>query len=68
MHISDSLFPVQKKGSTGSLTAPEPYRDLRSPSNANSNIVQYGMWTKLIHLWGNKLSPQEIYAKVRHFL
>ncbi|RFU27523.1 hypothetical protein B7463_g8804, partial [Scytalidium lignicola] len=27
----------------------------------------YGMWSKLLHLWGDKLSPQEIYQKVRWF-
>ena len=27
----------------------------------------YGMWSKLLHLWSDKLSPQEIYSKVRWF-
>jgi hypothetical protein len=28
----------------------------------------YGMWSKLLHQWGDKLSPQEIFSKVRWFL
>ncbi|MCJ1289338.1 glutamine-dependent NAD(+) synthetase [Xylographa carneopallida] len=27
----------------------------------------YGMWRKLLHEWGNMLSPQEIYEKTRSF-
>ncbi|OBT94324.2 glutamine-dependent NAD(+) synthetase [Pseudogymnoascus verrucosus] len=27
----------------------------------------YGMWEKLLHVWGDKLSPQQIYEKVRFF-
>jgi NAD+ synthase (glutamine-hydrolysing) len=27
----------------------------------------YGMWSKLLHQWGDRLSPQEIYTKVRWF-
>ncbi|QSZ36450.1 hypothetical protein DSL72_006329 [Monilinia vaccinii-corymbosi] len=27
----------------------------------------YGMWTKLLHEWGNVLSPREIYEKTRWF-
>ncbi|ELR08005.1 glutamine-dependent NAD(+) synthetase [Pseudogymnoascus destructans] len=27
----------------------------------------YGMWSKLLHQWSNKLSPQKIYTKVRWF-
>ncbi|RDW87313.1 glutamine-dependent NAD(+) synthetase-like protein [Coleophoma crateriformis] len=27
----------------------------------------YGMWSKLIHVWGDKLSPQQVYEKVRWF-
>ena len=27
----------------------------------------YGMWSKLLHLWGDKMSPQQIYEKVRSF-
>ncbi|OBT51870.1 hypothetical protein VE04_06820 [Pseudogymnoascus sp. 24MN13] len=27
----------------------------------------YGMWSKLVHQWSDKLSPQEIYTKVRWF-
>ena len=25
------------------------------------------MYEKLLHVWGNELSPREIYEKVRHF-
>ena len=28
----------------------------------------YGMWSKLLHLWGDKMSPQQVYEKVRFFL
>ncbi|KAK0117771.1 glutamine-dependent NAD(+) synthetase [Cadophora gregata] len=32
-----------------------------------NKLGPYGMWEKLLHLWGNKLSPQQIYEKVRFF-
>ncbi|CAL3964520.1 unnamed protein product [Diplocarpon coronariae] len=32
-----------------------------------SKLGPYGMWEKLLHLWGHKLSAQEIYQKVRFF-
>lgn len=27
----------------------------------------YGAWSKLLHLWGDKMSPQQVYEKVRWF-
>lgn len=31
------------------------------------HLGPYGMWSKLLHLWGDRLSPQQIYEKVRFF-
>lgn len=27
----------------------------------------YGAWSKLLHLWGDKMSPQQVYEKVKWF-
>jgi hypothetical protein len=27
----------------------------------------YGAWSKLLHLWGDKITPQQVYEKVRWF-
>jgi hypothetical protein len=27
----------------------------------------YGVWSKLLHLWGDRMSPQQVYEKVRWF-
>ena len=34
---------------------------------SKSKLGVYGMWEKLLHIWGDTLSPQEIYEKVRFF-
>src|SRR6266849_1993913 len=31
------------------------------------HLGPYGMWSKLLHTWSDKLSPQQIYEKVRFF-
>ncbi|KAJ5947595.1 hypothetical protein N7466_000610 [Penicillium verhagenii] len=32
-----------------------------------SKLGPWGMYEKLLHLWGNEYSPREIYEKTRHF-
>ncbi|KAI9829254.1 MAG: hypothetical protein M1819_006434 [Sarea resinae] len=32
-----------------------------------NKLGPWGMWEKLLHLWGDSLSPQQIYEKVRFF-
>lgn len=32
-----------------------------------AKLGPYSMYQKLLHLWGNKYSPREIYQKTRHF-
>ena len=27
----------------------------------------YGAWSKLLHLWGDKMSPRQVYEKVKWF-
>ncbi|KAH8685499.1 glutamine-dependent NAD(+) synthetase-like protein [Tricladium varicosporioides] len=31
------------------------------------HLGPWGMWTKLLHVWGDRLSPKQIYDKVRWF-
>lgn len=33
----------------------------------NDKLGPYGMWSKLLHQWGDTLSPQQVYEKVRWF-
>lgn len=33
----------------------------------DSKLGVYAMWEKLVHVWGDKLSPQQVYEKVRFF-
>jgi NAD+ synthase (glutamine-hydrolysing) len=33
----------------------------------NSKLGPYGMWSALLHQWGDTMSPQQIYEKVRWF-
>lgn len=33
----------------------------------NMKLGPWGMWTKLLHVWSDKLSPQQTYEKVRWF-
>jgi NH3-dependent NAD+ synthetase len=32
-----------------------------------NKLGPWGMWEKLLHLWGDSLSPQQIYEKVKFF-
>lgn len=32
-----------------------------------AKLGPWSMYEKLLHVWGNELSPREIYEKVRHF-
>jgi NAD+ synthase (glutamine-hydrolysing) len=61
--ITDSYVQSDEVDMGMSYAELSVYGNLRK----RDHLGPYGMWSKLLHTWGDKLSPQQIYEKVRFF-
>lgn len=61
--ITDSYVQSDEVDMGMSYAELSVYGNLRK----RQKLGPYGMWSKLVHVWSDKLSPKEVYDKVRWF-